>query len=75
MVLYGIGEFRVWLEERRIDPLQGRARVRYWRRVTARDELTFNSSFLPHRIEACSSALTTLMYESCSVVYLPTRTI
>lgn len=31
-------------------------------------------SFLPTRMDACSSALTTLMYESCIDVYLPTST-
>jgi hypothetical protein len=35
---------------------------------------TWRSNFCPHRIEACSRALTTLMYESCSEVYLPMRT-
>lgn len=41
---------------------------------TGNGELTCSTSFRSHRIEACSSALTTLIYESCSEVYFPTRT-
>lgn len=37
-------------------------------------ERTWMVSFLPTRIDACSRALTTLMYESCIDVYFPTRT-